>query len=115
MLKKLHNFITEQQFDTETVEYDMDIYGEYGNIEECIRNSECIKQIKQFINCTKISRSSFSIGLRFYYWDFYKSLKESPKDEQELVGGMKMNINDHSGFSICELFIIPKYDSFKQE
>ena len=60
------------------------------------------------------SASSFSVGLRFYYWEFYKDLKELPFEEQMIVGSMD-NSNDHSGYDICDLFIIGKYASFKEE
>eukprot|EP01083_Nonionella_stella_P234218 824570_1 len=43
-------------------------------------------------------------GLRFYYWPYYKTLKCLPDDE-----------NDHCGYSVDELFIEPKYSSFKEE
>ena len=60
------------------------------------------------------SASSFSVGLRFYYWEFYKYLKELPQNEQMIVGIVD-NSNDHSGYDIFDLFIIGKYASFKEE
>ena len=57
-----------------------------------------------------MSSSSFNIGIRFYYWDYYKSLKELPDKDQP-----EYNINDHSGYDISDLYIPPRYGSFKEE
>ena len=57
-----------------------------------------------------VSSLSFNIGLRFYYWDYYKSLKELPD-----VDIPQYNINDHSGYDISDLYVPPKYASFKEE
>ena len=57
-----------------------------------------------------MSVGSFAVGLRFYYWDYYKSIKEMPSDERE--AGM---INHHSGYDVSDLYVPKKYDSFGKE
>ena len=55
-----------------------------------------------------MSSTSFSVGLRFYYWVFYESLKEFPEQKW-------YNINDHSGYAVCDLYIRARYGSLKEE
>ena len=57
-----------------------------------------------------MSIGSFSIGLRFYYWDYYKELDELPADEQ--TNG---TISYHSGYKVSELYVDKKYGSFGEE
>eukprot|EP01084_Bolivina_argentea_P222089 375994_1 len=88
-----------------------------GNIVKTVDSHECIDTIKHFIQTAKACSTSFSVGLRFYYWDYYKERKQLDMDEQ-VVGayGTKINnYNSHSGYSICDLFIAPRYGSFKEE
>ena len=53
---------------------------------------------------------TFAVGYRFYYWEFYKDIKEIPNDEIQ-----PQNIDDHLGYDICDLYVCPKYSSFKEE
>eukprot|EP01084_Bolivina_argentea_P260799 440550_1 len=109
-IDKLYKFIQCEQYDTESIKLDITSNTRNTNIANCVQNDKYIQQIKQFIKGTKISDTSFSIGLRLYYWDYYKHLNQLGLDEQE-----KNNYNDHSGFDVCDLFISPKYGSFKEE
>ena len=56
-----------------------------------------------------MSSSSFNVGLRFYYWPFYKELQAIPDEEQY------DDPHDHSGYEIKQLFVTQKYGSFKKE
>ena len=55
-----------------------------------------------------VQSSSFHIGFTFYYWDYYQDLEQF---EPTSI----YNINDHQGYSPSELFVKPKYASFKEE
>ena len=57
-----------------------------------------------------MSSGSFSVGLRFYYWDYYKYREELPADEQR-----DGTIGYHSGYKVSELFVDKKYESFAEE
>ena len=57
-----------------------------------------------------MSSNSFSIGLRFYYWDFYKNIDELPRKEHNY--GI---IKDHSGYKVRELYVTKRYQSFGEE
>eukprot|EP01084_Bolivina_argentea_P084030 152082_1 len=113
-IQTLHNFVLDQQYDSETVAYDMEINNGNGNIGKQITNDEYRQTFKKFIQLTQHLSTSFNVGLRFYYWKFYKGLKQLPQNEQ-MIGGLIDNSNDHSGYEICDLYVSPKYRSFKEE
>eukprot|EP01084_Bolivina_argentea_P147911 258718_1 len=70
--------------------------------------SECDEEKKTDIFDINISRNVGNVGVTFYYWEYYKTLKELP-------GQKDYNRNDHSGYGICILNITPKHGSFKEE
>eukprot|EP01084_Bolivina_argentea_P303063 523184_1 len=110
-IEQLCIFIKEQEYDTDTIGYDVDLIN--GNIVKNADSHDCIQKIQHFMQTAKVSSTSFAIGLRFYYWDYYKQRKQLDMDEQEVRG--INNYNSHSGYSICDLFIIPRHGSFKEE
>ena len=57
--------------------------------------------------------TTFSLGLRFYYWPYYKDKDELPANEQMI--GSTDNKHDHFGYKVCDLYVDKKYDSFKEE
>eukprot|EP01084_Bolivina_argentea_P085065 153774_1 len=107
---KLNQFVTNQEYDSESVTYD----GQNGNIAKLMNNKQCIQSMQQFKDVVHMSVSSFNIGLRFYYWPYYKSIKRLP-DYTKCRFGLANNYNDHSGFDIDELFVAPRYNTFKEE
>eukprot|EP01084_Bolivina_argentea_P261910 442778_1 len=108
-IRKLQQFILCQEYETDTFEYDLALRG--GNISQWIQNYDAMEKIQNFLSSTKYSVTSFSIGLRFYYWDYYKTIKQLGSDED----WWKYNFNDHSGYAVHDLFITPRYNSFKEE
>eukprot|EP01084_Bolivina_argentea_P158021 275313_1 len=113
-IEKLKKFTTAEEYDSEAFEYDITIYGEEGNIAQIIRNDECIKTIKKLLQIAKDCSNYFCVGLRFYYWEYYKELKQLPENEQRINDSFD-NSNDHSGYTICNLFIRQKHASFREE
>ena len=57
-----------------------------------------------------VSASSFSIGLRFYYWQFYKHIDQLPHKDNR-----PGRITDHSGYKVRDLYVKKKYNSFGEE
>ena len=57
-----------------------------------------------------VSSGSFSIGLRFYYWPFYKDIDQLPEKFDALT-----KINNHSGYKVKELYVEKRYGSFAEE
>eukprot|EP01084_Bolivina_argentea_P162889 283424_1 len=75
-IKHLSWFIQCEEYDTDCIEYDMEI--KYSNIATSIKPNKCIETLKQFVKATKIPSLAFSVGLRFYYWDDYQQLIQLP-------------------------------------
>eukprot|EP01084_Bolivina_argentea_P291447 500911_1 len=113
-VNQLKQFVDTEEYDTEAIMDDIDcghVNRTYDtNIFANINNIHCIDVLRHFIRTTKASSISFHIGLRFYYWKYYKNIKTLPANEQKIF-----NIINHSGHDISELFIKQKYTSFKEE
>eukprot|EP01084_Bolivina_argentea_P121906 216053_1 len=109
VIKKLGMFIQNEEYETECIEDDIEM-GNASNIAGLSGDFKLIQQMREFYAETKLSvyQNLFSIGYRFYYWTYYKYLKELPEEQT-------WNKNDHSGYKICDLYITPKYGSFKEE
>eukprot|EP01084_Bolivina_argentea_P255243 429245_1 len=92
-VRKLHVYIQGEQYDTDSIEYD--IHMKDGNIAKSINKYECIQKIKNYMKMTKESSACFSIGLRFYYWDYYKEREQLDMDEQ-VVSAYATEINNYN-------------------
>eukprot|EP01084_Bolivina_argentea_P214077 363495_1 len=90
-LMKLSEFIQEEEYDTEAIETDTGV----GNISSSQVNNEFAKHFDRFLNNVKKSAIAFSAGVRFYYWDYYKSTKQTVDEQQQ-----DYNVNDHGGYEI---------------
>eukprot|EP01083_Nonionella_stella_P224151 798150_1 len=100
-------FLKQQRYDTDAMEQDHAMEPE-NNISSHTIEPTLLKHYDEFMKETKLESASFSIGFRFYYWPAYKGIKE-------LTNQHEQNICDHSGYHIDELFIEPKYATFKEE
>ena len=123
---KIKHYLEAEEYDTDCVKLDM--MGDAGNIVSMHFGQHCITKITQMIKslaCMSIPNfregfvglellyivrsSSFNIGFTFYYWDHYRNM-------DEFDGNVKYrNIYDHGGYTPKQLFVPPKYDSFKKE
>eukprot|EP01084_Bolivina_argentea_P305058 526946_1 len=83
-IKQLNKVIKDEEYETDSIGYDIDIKD--GNIAKGVDNPDCIKKIQNFMHTAKASSTSFSVGLRFYYWDYYKERKQLGMDEQVIFG-----------------------------
>merc|ERR1712228_346265 len=57
--------------------------------------------------------ATFSLGLRFYYWPYYKD-KEVLTAKEQMIDVVD-NKHEHFGVRVCDLFANKKYESFKEE
>eukprot|EP01084_Bolivina_argentea_P134023 236476_1 len=62
-------------------------------------------------NPKKATSSAFSIGITWYYWDYYKAKKEI----EQATSWDGQNENDHLGYNYQDLFVKKKYKHLKQE
>eukprot|EP01084_Bolivina_argentea_P306808 530231_1 len=111
VINVFQSFINSEEYDSEAVVHD--IFDKKGsNISKAlsINGQDCIKLMTTFFKKDQNVSSSFSIGYRFYYWEYYKR-KETLTDTEQHPS----NMNHHSNYNICELYIEKKYDTFKEE
>ena len=128
-LQKFTKYLVDEEYCTDAVDYDINIDdGLDGNISKYVDNETCVKCIIAFMSSSRrmfmflmfflpnklciflfaVSFSSFSIGLRFYYWTKYQDL-------QVLNTGSLHNNIDHLGYKPCELYVEQKTSSMKEE
>eukprot|EP01084_Bolivina_argentea_P071572 130080_1 len=98
--------IVEEEFDSDAIQCDID---QHLNI-KCTVNDHQYKSIKEYLYDIELSKRTFSIGYRFYYWEYYKNKTEHTED---ITGGRNENL--HSGFKPFQLFVNTKYKSLKYE
>eukprot|EP01084_Bolivina_argentea_P127292 225135_1 len=95
----LQDFLNLESYDTESIKSDYDMNN--GNISTYISNHKrCSFSLKHFVKSALIFSSSMSVGYRFYYWDYYKSIDELPGNEcviKDFRGNTADNSNEHSG------------------
>eukprot|EP01084_Bolivina_argentea_P047505 87539_1 len=106
-INELTNWMAEQEYDTDTVKFDV---GDVGNVLNHIKNQDLQTSVKNIFDAVQSYSSSFNVGVRFYYWPYYKKIKDIPQEEQ--VSGL---MNEHDGHDICELYVQQRYTSFKEE
>eukprot|EP01084_Bolivina_argentea_P117806 209142_1 len=103
---KLKTIIQQEEYDSESITLDTELI--FGNMLSFQLNYELIENIYHFMN-TQGSKT-FHLGVRLYYWNYYKLLRQIFDEQQE-----DYNINDHGGYEIANLFVVSKYSSFKEE
>eukprot|EP01084_Bolivina_argentea_P309494 535347_1 len=106
----LNNFLICEEFDTDCIVYDLNELKE-NNLLNVIHNSKEIKNMKLLVKEYSIKNKSFSTGLVFWYWPYYKNIKEQTIINQQI----QWNENDFDGHSICDLFVEKHFDSLQLE
>eukprot|EP01084_Bolivina_argentea_P064745 118030_1 len=113
--KNLKDYLAIEQYDTDAIEYDIDIYYDAKN---CIllstagTNVKCIETIKDFIKKVHVSSCAFSTGFVFWYWKYYKNMTNDKIKQQQSCSADETNFG---GYSMCELFVSSYFNSFKEE
>eukprot|EP01084_Bolivina_argentea_P098392 176834_1 len=113
----LQAFIQSEDFDSETITFDLQYTNATADSNvwmhisfNMIENKKCVQALSDYVQAITMSSSSFNLGLRMYYWEYYKNIEKIPENEQAI-----WNVNDHSGYSMSELYIKQRYGSFKEE
>eukprot|EP01084_Bolivina_argentea_P243426 408089_1 len=105
----IESLITNDEYDSDAIINDMEsIYDKQSNIYNHINDKQITYFINGFISNTKLLEWSFSTGIIWFYWDWYKNKSEIQQD-------MAWNINDYGGYKITDLYVNKKYHSFKVE
>eukprot|EP01084_Bolivina_argentea_P299460 516196_1 len=105
-LKSLIQYLTENEYDTDIVKYDVDdcIENENtSNIYMHVNNLSIIQIIQKYFQNLQLSVNSFSTGFLFFYDKDAKNYTE--KEAGDLL----------DGYAISDLYVSQYYDSLKQE
>eukprot|EP01084_Bolivina_argentea_P310851 537973_1 len=114
-LSLLKEWISNQQYDTDAIEFDTNISdienNKYSNILN-LCGEVVFDCIKECISENTIVSQSFSNGFIFKYWKHYKNAakQDEAKESQDI-----WNTNDFSGYSLKDLYVKSRHNDFKQE
>eukprot|EP01084_Bolivina_argentea_P263923 446892_1 len=112
-MKNVLESLKDDEYDTDAVIMDIDEANQKhndqnSNIKKMLENIQHYVILKDFIFHCELMQHCFSIGYTFYYWDYYKAVK----DENNTYYANK---NAHLGYQPHELHIKQKYSSLKEE
>eukprot|EP01083_Nonionella_stella_P268420 907395_1 len=106
-------WLNTENYDSDSIKRDISRDIKSSNIARFSRlnsNNESIYALMQkYCYHVELYQRTFNIGLRFYYWPFYKTFKTNINDDNY------WNKNQHGEYDICELYVEPKYESLKDE
>eukprot|EP01083_Nonionella_stella_P250768 865965_1 len=109
--REVYEFLCDEEYDTDALYDDIDVY--YGentsNIVDNASHDWFGELLKEFVILSKIGSASFSAGITWFYWPWYKDRDDIPSS----FGAM--NENAYGGYPIKELFVVPKYGDYKEE
>eukprot|EP01084_Bolivina_argentea_P011292 21109_1 len=107
--KKLMRFIIEENYDTDSVYNDIELRTDIKKSNICKHHQQFADSIKTFVQSTQLSSASFSLGIRWYYWDGTGNMKLNNKTE------MIWNATPFGGCKKCDLYVKAKYNDYKIE
>eukprot|EP01084_Bolivina_argentea_P090105 162418_1 len=107
--QKFHQFIEDEEYDSDALMEDVCQDEMNSNIIQNENgNDTCGKLIKEYVEYYKLCAISFSTGITWFYWTWYKNRDNIP----QVMGG---NVNDYGGYDIKKLFVERKYENYKEE
>eukprot|EP01083_Nonionella_stella_P085609 237425_1 len=109
LVHRFRVFLEQEEYDTDSIIYDITLLSNIANI---IHDEELLQNMQLFIMNHTSTSTSFSIGLIFYYWPYYKNYND--KNQLQMKTNWA-NVNDHGGYAIGELFVEKKHASLKEE
>ena len=113
----LVEFVKEQRYDTETMNEDTAIYAESKqcNIQKAMKaqgDGERFGAIRRWLRYHRVSGSSFSTGIWWAYWPWYRTQTiESLMSERDVMWN-KIDFGGHSMESLC---VYPHFGNLKDE
>ena len=108
-------FLEQQQYDTDAMNDDMVVYAETleSNISNVLKdNSVDLRSVRQLLCYHRISASSFSTGIWWTYWSWYKT-----QTVHSLLTHFSTCWNnvDFDGHSLKNLYVEPHFENLKEE
>eukprot|EP01084_Bolivina_argentea_P266402 451844_1 len=112
-LHKIEQTLNKNEYDSDAIDLDINEDGE-SNLKQLLQLDHKIdfEPLRRYTFHNKLAKSTFSIGYRFYYWEYYKNKLEIDSKQDWTIHATH---NDHSGYTLSELYIAKKYDSLKDE
>eukprot|EP01084_Bolivina_argentea_P294146 506051_1 len=109
----LQSKLNHEEYDTDalTDDFSFNISFDGSNMSTIASNRHQYELIQEYIHHNLLTKHSFDIGYRFYYWEYYKYMDQTYQMTQQEDD----NLNDHGGYSPRELFVSTKYESLKHE
>eukprot|EP01084_Bolivina_argentea_P306203 529078_1 len=111
-IETMKKMIIQEEYDSDALQYDVD--QNLNIIHKCVLSNISHQKIKEYLHHyfyhIKLSQLTFSVGYRFYYWQYYKNKVQYTMDST----GCR-NENVHLGFTPSQLFVNTKYTNLKYE
>eukprot|EP01084_Bolivina_argentea_P171499 297120_1 len=118
----MQQFISKEEYDSDCIIHDVNYNshnnnGENSNIKQHLNDTNQYQLIQRSIKRIQLENEDhdtmFSIGFRFYYWNFYSKVSDEQLENNRATKGP--NKNNHHGYTMNELFVVAKYKDIKHE
>ncbi len=117
-VQRFEDFIKSKQYDTDTLQDDMALFEDEGlsNLSiEFVNDQELLNELRSTMRHQRVSSRSFSTGILFWYWPWYKEQGVEEKVQRESGFGGAYHRMDFGGYSVRETVVEPKYKDLKEE
>ena len=104
----LVNAVVDGQYDTDSVNEDLQIWQQDGECNLFSVDSMHIA-VKTVLNSKTKSRS-FSTGIQFWYWPYYKNIDNADDSDTERLSGSNVE-----GRTVSDLYVSPIFGNLKEE
>eukprot|EP01084_Bolivina_argentea_P265051 449145_1 len=110
----LAQYLLFEEYDTECIMQDIDIYDEYQNCNllTCVNDIHCCLLIKSFIIASNRQNNQFSTGFPFLYHKYYKNIDHQQIQQEQISTAEQNNFGGHS---VANLYVKKYYNSLKDE
>ena len=108
-------FLGVEAFDTETVQLDLSFWEKEGESNLSIAkqigdHSDVFKESRRFMRDHRVKGQTFSTGIIFWYWPWYKNVADKTVKQDSFYQWM-----DFGGYSVKETYVEPKHSNLKEE
>eukprot|EP01084_Bolivina_argentea_P186380 321280_1 len=108
-------FLVSEQYDSDCIfdDFEFEHNSKQSNLLTAVNNdTKFLKSVKSFSKMYNVKKSSFSTGLVFWYWSWYREQYSNRELEQKQ--GI-WNQNNYQGYSVNELFVDSHFVSLQEE
>ena len=121
-IAKFALLILAEDYDSDAFCEDYDDSGDGSNIknyfQSCAKNEQDAALINEicdnYYRIYKNAHEQYSVGFRYFYWEFYKDNKDKANVLVEFRSGQQL-VESNQGYLLCDWYIPAKYSTFKEE